>query len=90
MKWSDGEPFTADDIMFFVEDLLNNKEFYPTPPARFVVAGETMQAEKIDDHTVKLKFAAPYGTFLTELGHAFGAGTGALGQALLPAVPSGL
>ncbi|MEO0990195.1 MAG: ABC transporter substrate-binding protein [Pseudomonadota bacterium] len=67
MKWSDGEPFTADDIMFFVDDLLNNEEFYPTAPARFVVGGETMQAEKIDDHTVKFIFAAPYGTFLTEL-----------------------
>ena len=67
MKWSDGEPFTADDIMFFVDDLLHNEEFYPSAPARFVVNGETMTAEKIDDHTVKLKFAAPYGTFLTEL-----------------------
>ncbi|KHQ52877.1 ABC transporter substrate-binding protein [Mameliella alba] len=67
LKWSDGEPFTADDIMFFVEDLLQNKEFYPNAPARFVVGGEVMTAEKIDDYTVTLKFAAPYGTFLTEL-----------------------
>ncbi len=67
MKWSDGAPFTADDIVFFVDDLLNNPEFYPSPPSRFVVAGETMKAEKIDDQTVKLIFAAPYGTFLTEL-----------------------
>jgi peptide/nickel transport system substrate-binding protein len=67
MKWSDGHPFTADDIMFFVEDILHNEEFYPNPPARFVVGGEAMTAEKIDDYTVKLKFAAPYGTFLTEL-----------------------
>ena len=67
MKWSDGAPFTADDIVFFVDDLLHNKEFYPNPPARFVVDGEAMTAEKVDDHTVTLKFAAPYGTFLTEL-----------------------
>ncbi|MDF0603784.1 ABC transporter substrate-binding protein [Psychromarinibacter sp. C21-152] len=67
MKWSDGEPFTADDIMFFVNDLLHNEEFYPNPPARFVVDGEAMTAEKVDDYTVTLKFAAPYGTFLTEL-----------------------
>lgn len=67
MKWSDGHPFTADDIMFFVEDLLHNPEFYPSAPARFVVAEETMTAEKIDDYTVKLKFAASYGTFLNEL-----------------------
>ncbi len=67
MKWSDGADFTADDIMFFVDDLLNNEEFYRNAPARFVVAGERMQAEKIDDYTVKFKFAAPYGTFLTVL-----------------------
>ncbi len=67
MKWSDGEPFTADDVMFYVEDILPNTDFYPNPPSRYVVNGEVMTAEKIDDHTVKLKFAAPYGTFLTEL-----------------------
>lgn len=32
MKWSDGHPFTADDIMFFVDDLLHNPEFYPIRP----------------------------------------------------------
>ncbi len=67
MKWSDGHPFTADDIVFFVDDLLQNEEFYPNPLARYVVDGEVMTAEKIDDYTVTLKFAAPYGTFLTEL-----------------------
>ena len=67
MKWSDGAPFSADDVMFFVEDLLNNKDFYPTPPARYVLDGHVMAGEKIDDHTVTLKFSAPYGTFLTEL-----------------------
>ena len=64
---SDGHPLTADDIMFYVEDLLQNEEFYPNAPARYVVNGEPMSAEKIDDYTVTLKFAAPYGTFLTEL-----------------------
>jgi len=67
MKWSDGHPFTADDIMFYVNDLLHNKEFYPNPPARYVVDGQAMTAEKIDDQTVTLKFVASYGTFLTEL-----------------------
>jgi len=67
MKWSDGAAFTADDIIFFVDDLLANKEFYPNAPARFVVDGTVMTAAKIDDATVTLKFSAPYGTFLTEL-----------------------
>lgn len=67
MKWSDGQPLTADDVIFYVEDLLANEDFYPNAPARYVVDGQTMTAEKVDDHTLMLKFAASYGTFLTEL-----------------------
>ena len=29
MKWSDGEPFTADDILFVYEDVLMNEELTP-------------------------------------------------------------
>ena len=29
MKWSDGQPFTADDFMFWFEDMYQNKELYP-------------------------------------------------------------
>jgi len=66
-RWSDGEPFTVDDILFFVNDLLNNEEFYGgSPPQRFVIDGQPMQAEKIDDYTVKFIFAGPYGQFLSE------------------------
>ncbi|MGR6430288.1 ABC transporter substrate-binding protein [Rhizobium sp. PAMB 3182] len=64
MKWSDGEPFTADDVMFFVDDLLNNEEFYPSAPSNYAVDNQRMKAEKIDDYTVKFKFAGPYGLFL--------------------------
>ena len=60
MKWSDGQPFTPDDILFFVNDLLPNKEFFASPPSQYVVAGQAMRAEKIDDVTVKLIFAGPY------------------------------
>ena len=72
MRWSDGEPFTAADILFFVEDLLQNEEFYPTPPARYVIDGQPMEAEMIDETTIILSFAAPYGTFLTELATPMG------------------
>ena len=28
-KWSDGQPFTADDVVFFFEDIIKNKELSP-------------------------------------------------------------
>ena len=28
-KWSDGQPFTADDIMFWFNDVVNNKDIMP-------------------------------------------------------------
>lgn len=67
MKWSDGAPFNADDVMFFADDLLQSTDFYPSAPGNYVVNGQRMTAEKIDDETVKFKFAAPFGLFLQML-----------------------
>ncbi len=72
MRWSDGEPFTADDVMFFVDDLLHNEEFYPSAPQEFAAGGERMNGEKIDDYTVKLTFAQPNGLFLQQLASPYG------------------
>lgn len=59
MRWSDGIPFTADDILFTVNELLPNKTFFASPPSQYVVAGKLMRAEKIDDFTVKLIMGGP-------------------------------
>jgi peptide/nickel transport system substrate-binding protein len=66
MKWSDGHPFTADDILFWYEDVAMNAELYPGgPPGGFMtVGGEPGVVEKIDDYTVVFRFAAPNGFFL--------------------------
>lgn len=74
MKWSDGEPFGADDLMFFFEDLLPNKEFFQTPPSLYSVDGKLVTATKIDDSTVKVAFAAPYRSFLEALASPPGQG----------------
>ncbi len=71
MKWSDGTPFTADDVMFNVEDLVLNEEFAPTPP-RYTSGGEPMSIEKVDDYTVRFTFKEPYGDFLAELASPLG------------------
>lgn len=57
MKWSDGVPFTADDIMFWWEGMILNKEFTPIFPDWLVAGGEPMDVRKVDDYTVKFVFA---------------------------------
>jgi len=61
MKWSDGAPFTADDIMFWWEDEANNKELSPAgPPTWWRIGGEFPKFEKVDDYTIRLRFPKPY------------------------------
>jgi peptide/nickel transport system substrate-binding protein len=59
-KWSDGQPFTVDDILFWYEDLVSNKELRPVMDPMWVFGGKPMEVEKVDDYTVKFKFAEPY------------------------------
>ena len=61
LKWSDGVPFTVDDIIFWWEDIELDENITTAPHAEWVVSGEPMELEKIDDITIKLKFAAPNG-----------------------------
>ena len=63
MRWSDGHPFTADDIIFFTDDLLPDTAFYAAPPPQYVINGKLMKGEKVDDTTVRLIFAGPYPYF---------------------------
>jgi len=60
IKWSDGEPFTADDIMFVYEDMFLNNELFPTKPSAWTVGNEFFKMKKIDDYTVQLDFAKSY------------------------------
>jgi peptide/nickel transport system substrate-binding protein len=60
MKWSDGEPFTADDIIFWKEDILDNEEVHPGLSADITIAGKQITIEKIDDTTVKFVAAQAF------------------------------
>jgi len=64
VKWSDGVPFTADDVMFWYNDILLNKEITPVVPGRYKRGGKVVEVKKIDDYTVQFKFVEPYGYFL--------------------------
>jgi len=61
LKWSDGAPFTVDDITFWWDNIENDPKITAAPHAEWVVGGEPMKLEKVDDLTIKLKFKAPNG-----------------------------
>ncbi|MBK8034585.1 MAG: hypothetical protein IPK17_34800 [Chloroflexi bacterium] len=61
LKWSDGAPFTTDDLVFMWEDIYMNAEVTPGgPPPFFQPGGEPMQVEKVDDLTIIYRFSVPY------------------------------
>lgn len=64
MKWSDGETFSADDFMFFWNDLVLDEAIPVGLPSGTVVADKPMTVEKLDDYAVKLTFAAPNPLFM--------------------------
>ena len=59
IKWHDGKPFTADDVVFTIS-AITDPEY--DSPLRFSWQG--VVAEKQDDFTVRLKLANPYAQFL--------------------------
>jgi peptide/nickel transport system substrate-binding protein len=74
--WSDGQPYTADDVMFWYNDIQLNTEITPNGIGGWLkVAGKPVVIEKIDDFTFKFKFAVPYGLFIAILASPDGQGT---------------
>ncbi|AGC67893.1 periplasmic alpha-galactoside-binding protein AgpA [Thermoclostridium stercorarium subsp. stercorarium DSM 8532] len=72
MKWSDGMPFTADDVLFFYYEMCIPETFGKSLWDCFKVKDENgnetiAEFEKVDDYTFKVKFQAPKPTFLEEL-----------------------
>ncbi|MDP8921467.1 MAG: ABC transporter substrate-binding protein, partial [Chloroflexota bacterium] len=62
-KWSDGAPFTADDFVFWYEDLLLNKDLNPSIHPTFTINGKPGTVEKVDETTVRFSFPDPYFLF---------------------------
>ena len=60
MRWSDGHPFTADDFVFWFEDLYSNREIVPTPIADMSPQGKPGKVVKVDETTVAFVFEVPY------------------------------
>lgn len=65
-RWSDGAPFTVDDIVFWMDDIILNEEIHKATPSPWGSMGSSV--EKIDDVTVKFKFEKPFTGLLYYLG----------------------
>ncbi len=72
LRWSDGAPFTADDVMFWYDDVLMNEDLTPTVPTWLISGGEPLTVEKVDDYTVRFAFTTPNGLFLQNLASILG------------------
>jgi peptide/nickel transport system substrate-binding protein len=73
-RWSDGAPFTADDIVFWYKDVLLNKDLMPTVPSWIRnTDGTAAKVEKVDDTTVRFTYDRPATLFLTEVANQDGA-----------------
>jgi peptide/nickel transport system substrate-binding protein len=72
-RWSDGTPFTADDIVYWYKDVLLNKDLTPTLPTWMQNSdGSVAKVEKIDDYTVQFTYDRPETLFLSEVANQDG------------------
>lgn len=59
LKFSDGQPFTADDVVFSFRAYLDPKLGAPQRDL-LVVGGQPLKVEKVDEATVRITLGAPY------------------------------
>jgi len=67
LKWSDGHPFTADDLVFYYKQVYLNTTLRPAPTTWLTSGGKPMTLTKVDDTTVRIEFSVPHGLLLKYL-----------------------
>jgi len=70
LQWSDGEPFTADDVVFTFNGVIFNEDVRTDYRDVLMVEGQLPTCEKVDDYTVKFTLPAPFRPFLRQIGGA--------------------
>lgn len=67
VRWSDGEPFTTEDSMFWYEHILLNEDLTPVVGGDWRSGGEVMTMEALDDFTLLITFPTPKPFFTNTL-----------------------
>ena len=68
VRWSDGTPFTADDVVFYYEAEFTNETLMPVKKAMWVAGGHPMTMEKVDDLTFRISWPVANGLVRSYLG----------------------
>jgi len=69
LKWSDGVPVTANDVMFWYNDIMLNPEL-PNMPSQLSPGGEAVVVEMVDDYTITFTSSTPNPTFPIVVGRS--------------------
>ena len=67
LKWSDGKPITADDVVFTWQNIIFDGFGNTSTRDSVVIDGKIPTVEKIDDYTVKFVTPEPFAPFLRML-----------------------
>jgi len=67
VKWSDGHPFTSEDVRFWYEDDALNRDINPIPKEELQVGHQFGQVEIIDDFAFRVVFPVSNRSFFREL-----------------------
>ena len=71
VKWHDGYPFTADDVVFTFNSILNPK-VNSVRRSDYVIEGEPIKFSAIGQYTVKASLPKPFAPFLIHAGMKIG------------------
>ena len=69
VKWTDGTPITADDVMYTYEEIVFKGLGNPSTMDAMKVDGKLPKLEKIDKYTVKFTTPKPFAPFLRQLSY---------------------
>ena len=68
LRWSDGEPLTADDVVFTWNDVMYNPKFNRMTFELFRGSGKNFEVTKVDDLTVRVVTPVVFAPFLEYFG----------------------
>ncbi|WP_089323682.1 ABC transporter substrate-binding protein [Desulfurobacterium atlanticum] len=67
VRWSDGKPFTADDVVFTYNKIYFNPEYPNSVKDMFEIDGKLPKIKKLDTYTVEIKLPQPFAPLLYSL-----------------------